>query len=599
MLQAGDPASAERLAREGLRDGEDAKLLLLLAMALQMQGRSGEAVEGFERLVELRPEEVSTWGNYATTLRSLGRLDEARNAYRRALEIKPDNAAQWFNLGSLQLQEGDALGARESLLKAHALQPEQPLFRIVAARALCECRDYRAPDLIAPWQQWLPLPEDLQYDLADVMQLTDWTRESIDVLEDLTARSPQHTRAWLLLAALYERTNRLEEATSLVDRLAKDTIGSDEATRREVASQRANLLLRRGAIAEARELLEQIGPRQASDPTHYFQLGRACDRLGDRDAAMQAFAVAHGMQVEQLRRSAPQRFVPGTTLLPAAEFTVSREEFARWPDLRAPSVAETPVFVVGFPRSGTTLVEQMLDAHPDLQAMDERPFFYMLSEQLADQGFRVPQDLGKLGQRDCDELRRGYLMLGCSKIQRQWGTRLVDKNPLNMLWLPMIHRMFPLARFVFVQRHPCDALLSCYMQEFRSAVLAVMSATLEQAARGYVMAFQHWAHHVEVFRPSILTVRYEDLVAAPEIETRRIGEFLELADAAPLMDFDVHAREKDFIGTPSYTQVIEPIHRHQVARWTHYRPYFKSALPILEPLLGQLGYATDSGATVP
>lgn len=601
LLEAGRPVQAERLAREGLLEGdsEDVDLLLALSMALQMQDRSAEAVVGFERLVELQPENVSVWGNYATTLRSLGRLDEAYNAYRRALELKPDNAAQWFNLGSLQLQQGDVLAARESLLKAHVLRPEWPLVRIVAARALCECHDYRAPDLIAPWREWLPLPDDQQYDLAQVMLLTDWTPESIGVLEDLTTWSPQHTRARLLLAALYERVNRLDAAAALLNQIAESTPEADEVMRKEVRGQQATLMMRRGEFVQARKLLEQSGPRQASDSTYYFRLGMACDRLDDPAAAMQSLTTAHDIQIAQLRRSAPQRFGPDAHLLPAAKFVVSQEEFARWPSLRAPAVRDSPVFVVGFPRSGTTLVEQMLDAHPGLQAMDERPFFYMLSEQLDEQGFRVPQDLGKLDQGDCDELRRGYLMLGCSKVQRRWDARLVDKNPLNMLWLPLIHRLFPTARFVFVQRHPCDALLSCYMQEFRSAVLAVMSATLEQAARGYVMALQHWLHHVEVFKPSVLTIRYEELVANLEAETQRIGKFLDLDDATPLLNFDVRAREKGFIGTPSYTQVIEPISQRRVGHWLRYRPYFKSVLPILEPVLGPLGYAVDAGRASP
>lgn len=114
--------------------------------------------------------------------------------------------------------------------------------------------------------------------------------------------------------------------------------------------------------------------------------------------------------------------------------------------------------------------------------MDERPFFNMLANELENStGIEVPADLGKLNQRDCDELRKGYLLPACGKVPRRRDARLVDKNPLTMLWSPMIQRMFPRAGFILALRHPCDVIQSCYMQNFRAAVLAVAGQSLEHA----------------------------------------------------------------------------------------------------------------------
>lgn len=596
-LYAGDAASAEALARAALEVNlDDPDLMLVLGMSQHTQRNYSAAADTFRRLTELHPERMSSWGNYATELRNLGRPAEAVDAYRKALQIEPDNAKQWFNLGTLQLQERDVFAARDSLLKAHALNPNLPLIQIAAARALCECQDYRAADMLAAWRDWLPLPDDQQYNLADLMQLTDWTREAVEVLEDLLQRSADHIPSRLLLAALYERTNRLDAARTMLAGLAASDSGVNAAQGADVIHQQAALLARDKQFAPARVALEQAGPRNESDYNHYFQLGNSCDRLGDADAAMQAFATAHHRQIEGLRQTAPQRIAPGVFPLPAAEHSVAAGDYARWPTLVAPDARQSPVFVVGFPRSGTTLVEQMLDAHPQLQSMDERAFFYMLSEQLSEQGFRVPQDLGKLGQPGCDELRTGYWSLVKARVELRAGAQLVDKNPLNMLWLPMIHRMFPDARFILVQRHPCDVLLSNYMQEYRSAVLAALSTNLEQLAKGYVIALQHWMQHVAVFKPNVLTVRYEDLVADTAAQVARVGDFLGLRDASALLNYDQHAREKGFISTPSYTQVTEPISTRRVGHWHAYRGYFDAALPILQPLLTSLGYRSDDAA---
>lgn len=225
--------------------------------------------------------------------------------------------------------------------------------------------------------------------------------------------------------------------------------------------------------------------------------------------------------------------------------------------------------------------------------MDERPFLHVLSNQLRDHGLHMPQDLHRLSQRDCDELRKGYLTLACSKVPRRWNAQLVDKNPLNMLWLPMIHRLYPKAKFILALRHPCDVLWSNYMQDYRAIALGIACSTLEHLATTYVEAMEYWLYHVEVFKPDLFVSRYEDLVADPVRQTRSIADFLGLEDAEPMLRFDQHARNKGFIATPSYTQVIEPVNRKGMNRWQRYREYFDSALPILDPMLKYWQYSID------
>jgi Sulfotransferase family len=394
------------------------------------------------------------------------------------------------------------------------------------------------------------------------------------------------------LANVYERVNRPADAQAMLQPMLAAWITLEEPMHVEIRHQQANLALRNGDAALARSLLENAGPRNPFDYDHYFALAKVYDKLGDRPAMMQALYTAHARQIEELKHAVPFRFEPGAPILPAAEHRVTATDYRSWPQLTAPDAAQSPIFIVGYPRSGTTLLEQMLDAHPRLQSMDERPFFNTLADQLGDVGLQVPQDLHKLNQRDCDELRKAYLSLACSKVPRRWDAQLVDKNPLNMLWLPMIHRLFPRAKFILALRHPCDVILSNYMQNFRSGVLATASANLETLAKAYVTAMNYWLHHVEVFQPDLLVSRYEDLVDDPAAQTARIAQFLGLDDAAHLLTFDQRARDKGFIATPSYTQVIEPVNRKGLDRWQRYRDYFEPALPILQPILQHWGYSS-------
>lgn len=572
------------------RNPDDSNALFLMAMTLQQQGLVRDAVDCYARLTRLNPTEAVHWLNYANALEVAGSLDRAEDAAREAVRLAPGDADALEDLGSVQLRLNKPLEARETLLRAVGLQPESASICIHAARACAACRDYRAEELLKPWESWLPLEDSLQYELADAKAESGEIMAALWLLEDLVARTPMDLGVRLLLASVYERVNRVDDAETLLDKITARGTEGDDAVACEIAQQRAKLAARRNKPAEALRMLEASGPRHDGDYAYFFLKAKVHDALKDERATISALETAHMRQMDEFKIATPHFFEAGAPALPAATGRLSRGDFQAWPSLKAPDAAESPVFVVGFPRSGTTLLEQMLDAHPHLQSMDERPFFNILASQLETYGIKAPDDLGKLDQRDCDELRKGYLLLACSKVPRQWGARLVDKNPLNMLWLPMIQRLFPRAKFIFALRHPCDVILSCYMQNFRAAPLAVASRSLEHLAHAYVAAMQCWLYHVDIIKPEVLVSRYEDLVADTSMQTRRIAEYLGIESSDSMLEFDRRAREKGYIATPSYTQVIEPVNKKAVNRWHRYREYFQSVLPIVDPMLKHWNY---------
>ncbi|MGN6314256.1 MAG: tetratricopeptide repeat-containing sulfotransferase family protein [Rhodanobacteraceae bacterium] len=597
-LEGGDPQAAERICRNELQQKpDDANLLVLLALSLWQQGNFSESLELYARLTRLYPDDSVHWRNYAAALSRVGDLEAAERAYETVVLLAPNDAELLELYGLVQMDLGKHVEARDTLLRAFGKSPDSAAIRIHAAKACAACRDSRSESLLQPWRQWLPLDDYLQSQLAEVLAQQGEAGSAVELVEDLLRRHPDERRLALRLAGLYERINRLDEARALLEEVAPAGDGIDAKTEmegvREIAAQRAQLAMRRGQYADARAMLERIGPRAEGDYTYWFSLGQACDKVGDTAAAMHAFRSGHAHQIEELKSVVPHFFEADAEILSGADARVSADDYAGWPKLSAPAATQSPVFVVGFPRSGTTLLEQMLDAHPRLQSMDERPFFNMLTVQLENStGFKIPRDLGRLDQRDCDELRKGYLLFACGKVPRRWNARLVDKNPLNMLWLPMIHRMFPEAKFILAIRHPCDVILSCYMQNFRAPVLAVAGQSLERLARAYVKAMENWLHHVKVFAPDVFISRYEDLVADTPGQTGRIAAFLGLEDAQLMLEFDARAREKGYIKTPSYSQVIEPINTKGIGRWHRYREHFETALPVLEPMLKHWGYAT-------
>ena len=596
-IHAGQPVRAEQLCRAALLEQpDDENLLLLLAMSLQCQQRLHDALATYAELTRLFPASSLHWNNYATVLREAGAQEQAREAFTKAIQLDPSNLLPKSQLGLLLIDLREYLAARELLLDVFATDKESLQVRIDAARACCLCQDFEgAASLLKPWRRWLPLADDkMQLELAQVLMLRNDVPGAADLLEDLMARQPGHMKARLLLASIYERFNRLDDAEATLSPVIRSPAELTQTDVNEANHLLATLALRKRNFEEARQLLEQSGPQGEDDFAHYYQLAAAHDKLGDTDAAMSALGEAHRLEVAERRFDSPEYFTPDAPAMPVDIPRVSAEQYARWPRLIAPEVHDSPVFVVGFPRSGTTLLEQMLDAHPSLQSMDENPFFNRLAGMLREHDPRIMGDLSVLRQYDCDELRKSYHAMVAERIPRQLEARLVDKNPLNMHWLPMIHRLFPEAKLILALRHPCDVILSCYMQNFRSAGLAAACSTLERLARAYVQTMTHWLEQVEIFQPSVMVSRYENLVDDFPQQAKRIAQFLELEDASPMLDFDRHARNKTYIGTPSYSQVIEQVNRKGLGRWHKYRRYFEPVLPILEPMLDHWGYSIQA-----
>lgn len=595
-IRDGHPERAEQLSRAALtRYPQQPELTLMLAISLHVQRRVGEALPLYAELAQGSDNSVH-WNNYATALQESGDKAEAAKAYSRAVELNPANITAKSQLGLLLIDLRDYLTARSLLLDVVAADPDSLAARIDAARACCHCQDTEgATELLRRWRQWLPFnDDDLQLSLAQVLTLNNDIPDAVELLEDLLTRWPDQFDVRLLLASHYERLNRLADSETVLAPVLRAGSPASDVQSNEASHLLATLKLRHGEAGAARELLESVGPGVDSSYSHYFLLASAYDKLGEPAAAMESLHIAHRIEADERRFDSPEFFVPGSPAMPVDAPGVSAEQFARWPTLSAPEMRDSPIFVVGFPRSGTTLLEQVLDAHPGLQSMDENPFFNRLAGFLGNHDRRILDDLSVLRQFDADELRKRYHAMVGERIQRAEGTRLVDKNPLNMHWLPIMYRLFPQSKFVLAVRHPCDVILSCYMHSFRSSALAAACSNLERLAHAYVETMERWLDEVNILHPTVMVSRYEDLVDDFPGQVSHIARFLELDDASPMLGFDRHARSKEYIATPSYSQVIEPINRKAVGRWHNYRDQFEPLLPILEPMLRHWGYDTSA-----
>lgn len=607
MVAAWNAGDAERVlalaAQASDAEAGNDGFLALLGAARQQAGRYEEAARAFARLAGMQPGVSAWWNNLGVARRHAGDLAGAEHALLRAKALAPNDADVDFNLGLVYVQARRWSAAREALLEAVRRLPHWVEARLEAAHACHVCGDIEGEEaMLEGVDGWPPRPAPQALVLASVLSVLGRLDVALKVLAQAIlpagpVAAPLRLRISAQRVALYERNNRLEEARDELAGLPLDAIDALPAgeTDARVDAWRAHavMALRAGRHAEAAALYERVLDLAADDETRAaaaFGLAAARDREGRYDAAWSALDAAHAAQMNVARQAAPKLSAAQGEPLPMVTRTVSAAEYAAWTPLAPLPDADHPVFVIGFPRSGTTLLEQMLDAHPGFCSMDERGFVYQLIERMEGVGQRYPADLASLTQGDVDQLRAVYFRLVEGVLPGRGARRLVDKNPLNMMCLPMILRLFPDARIILCVRHPCDVLLSCCMQSFRSPVFMAMCASLGRLARGYAGAFEQCCGHLAVFKPRALEWRYEAVVADFDAQADRLARFLGVADAAPMKAFAAHARAKRFIATPSYAQVTQPVTRAAVGRWEHYREHFEPVLPVLHPWLRRFGY---------
>jgi Flp pilus assembly protein TadD len=573
----------------------DETLLTLLAMAAHACGEIGEAAESYRQLTVLRPGIPEYWANLGLMLNQLDRFAESEKAYRHALSLNPKAPNALLNYGLLLFGIGRMAEARHRFLDAWELEPQAPAIGIYASLACFECGDMRrAEALIPPTATWASLDGELSHDLAMALINVGRIEEAERLLDPAAAH--QDPAAIARLASLHERTNRIASAQALLDRIRPHIDHGTPDVQLDALTVDAALALRDKNYQRARDSTEALLrlklPLQAQ-ANAWFMHARIADKQGFVAEAMHDLEQAHQLQAGLAREISPRFADPEHEPLQVATRWMQAEQCDFGDESGAPTAQESPVFIVGFPRSGTTMLEQMLDAHPHYVSMDERTLLQTCVECMEAKGLAYPSQLGRLGEQELAELRTLYRTEAAKVVELAPGQILVDKNPLNMLRLPMIRRLFPNARIILALRHPCDVMLSCYMQNFRSPAFMMLCSSLERLASSYVNSMRFWIHHELLLRPETLILRYEDTVGdfLPQVE--RIARFLDIEDRRPLEEFSAHAAGKGYISTPSYSQVVEPVNTRAVARWKAYRHWFEPVFPILQPIADHWTYRLE------
>jgi Flp pilus assembly protein TadD len=384
----------------------------------------------------------------------------------------------------------------------------------------------------------------------------------------------------------------LAQALELMHDLAGARSHAEKALSLSANNEIAALTLAQVAVRERKlEEAESYAGRvaqQGKSPTNralaWGVIGDARDMSGDAENAFAAFTEGNRILLHlygALLRDAHLPYHPdGVDRMTAF---VERANVSAWfKPGGAPDPA--PVFLVGFPRSGTTLLEQVLSAHSRLVCIEEREHFALSAQAVA----ADPDKLPALSHDEVKAIRAEYWRRVNSETKVA-GRIVVDKLPLNIIFLPLIRRVFPEAKIIFALRDPRDVVLSCYQQRFGMNAAMVQFLDLQTAASYYDRVMRLGLLCRERLGLDVHEVRYEHVVSDLEFVARSVTDFLGLEFEPSMLAFREAAVKRN-INTPSGRQVVEPIYNRSVARWKRYETQLAPVLPTLNAWAQRLGY---------
>jgi len=544
-MNAGDAAGADAAYAKHIKASTRDPRLLVAATAL-CENRIPQAEALLRAHLKSYPTDVAAIRMFAEVAARLRRFQDAENLLARCLELAPSFAAARHNYAVVLYRHNKPAEALRETERLLALEPNNLGYRHLQAAALARIGDYE---------------------------------RSIKVYETLLASEPQQPRIWMSYGHALKTTGREADSIAAYQRSIELQPSLGEAY-----WSLANLKTLRFSPAQLESMRIQLARPDLSgdDRLHlHFALGKALEDLG---AYAESFE--HYIQGNRLRRATVDYSAEAMTAqVKRTQSLLNAEFFAQRRGYGDPSTA--PIFIIGLPRAGSTLLEQILSSHSQVEGTTELPDIPALARSLTRAATRegstalYPQALTSLEASDCRALGEEYLRR--TRIQRKSDTPcFIDKMPNNFLHVGLIQLALPNAKIIDARRHPLGCCFSAFKQHFARG--QAFTYSLEDIGRYYCDYVQLMAHWDAALPGRIHRVLYESIIEDTETEVRRLLDYCGLPFEAQCLRFYENERA---VRTASSQQVRQPIFRAGLDQWRHYEPWLQPLQAVLGPVLAQ------------
>ena len=525
----------------------------VLGASFKQTGRLSESLVINQKSVQLSPKDAEAHYNLGNTLNELGRLDEAEASYNQAIALKPDYAKAHSNLGSTLKELGRLDDAEASYNQAIALKP-----------------DYA----------------EAHSNLGNILQELGRLDDAEASYNQAIALKPDYTLAHLNLCDLLEKMNRTDELLSFIRGKSRKILAKES----DFLYYEALIEFRKENYETAEKLVKKININELMDKRQPSLMKLQADLYHKKksyNAAFESYKSKNKYIKDSLeyKKQEPEKY-----------FIQQREKVIQIQKLQEQSAYKSvikprwiqPTFLIGFPRSGTTLLDTILRTHSNIDVLEELP---MIQKMNASFGGIPTISMIESMDNSAAEIASGYYFEELEKhIEIGKKQTIVDKLPLNILQLPLINQVFPNTKYIIAIRHPLDCVLSCWMQNFKLNPPMANMIELGRIVDFYDVAMSILKLSEERYSLETHRIRYEDLVVDFEENVTNLLNFLGLEWEEELRSYQKTALARDRIRTPSSSQVVKPLYQTASYRWKHYEEYLGQYKTRLAPWIQEYGY---------
>lgn len=523
LLKAGQHTHALNFLNEKIQSGQAVEHCLRLMLQIKISlGHTQQCPALFEQLIRIKPKEAYYYNELATFQAATGDLSGAIKTHERFLEVSPSSADTWFNLAIAQKNAGRFTEALKSYDKALALNVQQPE-EVWLNKAVIQ-------------SDHMLKPTDAEGSLEKALQC-----------------NPGYLPALFNLGNLYEELGKRQQAKTQYDRILAIDPGHAEALARlanvtDKKDKDQKTLIDRISVAASSQ-----GLSDTSRSGLYFSLGKLLDANASYDAAFEAYS-----QANQLARASGSIYSRQNQKALTDHLIATFSQ--AWFEKIAPVSDASPLFICGMFRSGSTLTEQILAAHPDVAAGGELDFFPRL---VTTELKPFPHTMANISHNTLVHYANRYM----ATLERllSGGRTTTDKRPDNFLYLGLIKSLFPKARIIHTVRHPLDNCLSVYFLQLANQM--GYASDLLDTAHYYTEHLRLMAHWKALFPGDILEFNYDSFINDPQQNLHKLLEFCALPWNEGCLEFH---KQDSLVKTASYWQVRQPLYNSSSGRWRNY-----------------------------
>lgn len=515
------------------------------------QSKFHEAVKYLEVAISQNSKVPQIYNNLGLIYTHLDKNEKAIEVFNKVIKLNSASSVTYCHLGIAYTNLSKVIEAEESYKKSLELDPKNALSL---------------------------------YNYGTLFKRLNDPKNAEKYLTKAISISPNNFPPYNNLMEVYDKSNQNEKLKKLIDD-AKSKFKNNTS----INLFDAKLLFKLREYEKVIELLEKIsfdGKEKYKEHNRTELIAKSYDHISNYKKAFEYFKITN-----EVNYDLNKDIVDKNKYIEVIEKRIKffdKEKSIDWPVLSEINKNSDPTFLIGFPRSGTTLLDTILRSHPLIDVLEEKPIVDKFVELL---NTKIKSDFKNLKDHKIDKEMRDFYFREKSNYSSKKNCKIViDKMPLNTVYVGEIVRFFPNAKFIFAIRHPSDCVLSCFMQNFLLNNAMTNFLNLEDSAKLYNQVMILWELYNNKLKINFHMIRYEDLIENFETEVKKLLNYLGVDWSNKVTEFYKTSKKRGMLNTPSYNQVSQPLYTKSIGRWKNYQDQFQDISPILDKWIQKFSY---------